>query len=243
MKYAILAAGMAAAAFAGSAANAATTPTTIKITKFDISNYTSATAGFTAFEFFEGIDAGQHGGDPIVSLSVGSFRTLGGTGTGSICSQNGGVPCNSIAVQDFTDEGQGNILPDGGKRALSSNDTKGIVWDAKLAGDAFFNRLVFAVRDVADQGPLFSVTANGTTESVTGQNNNNLQLVVVDFSDLVNFAEVTMTSTENDGFNFDGAAGGIAPVPLPAGGLLLVGGLAALGAVRKRKAAKAAAAA
>ncbi|GIT86772.1 hypothetical protein ROBYS_17880 [Roseobacter sp. OBYS 0001] len=136
--------------------------------------------------------------------------------------------------------GQGQLVPDNGTKSLSSNDTAGIVWDVFSSADPTFkfNRIVFAVGDAADiNGTVFKVTAGGVEKTLTGQANNNEQLVVINLGGFFDTATVVMDTATNDAFVIDGAT--ISAVPVPAALPLLLAGIGGLGfmARRKRKAA------
>jgi hypothetical protein len=140
------------------------------------------------------------------------------------------------------------VLADGGRNALSSNDTTGIVWTAfgGAARSLFFDRVVFALRDVADlRGTIFTIgvstdgMSRGTRTIESRQRDGNVKLVVISFDAPVREAEITLLNNRaDDGFTLDGASlRGLAPasvaaVPLPTSAWLLLGGVAGLGALR-----------
>ncbi|ABD53722.1 VPLPA-CTERM sorting domain-containing protein [Jannaschia sp. CCS1] len=228
--------GAVALALAAGTVNAAT----ITFNTFNIGEFNTAVNGGTV-EDFEGF-AGGTGWNSSTVTSVGTFAANTGTGSGSVCNTQSGGNCTDLFINDTTLSGQGNLVPAGAGNALSSNDTNGIFWDVFLAGNAMFNRIVFAVNDAADlNNTIFTVlTDDGSSATLSGQANGNEQLVVIDLGGMVSSATVSMFNNRtNDGFTIDGAAATVAPVPLPAGAVLLLGGLGALAVMRRRRAAAA----
>lgn len=232
MKNAILATGVALATLVGTAAGAAT----ISISTFEISDFDTRSAGGVV-EDFESYAGGTWNNATVTR--VGTFASIGGTGSGSTCGTLGAAPCTSLAIQDSSAvgaiNGQGNLVPLAGTKALNSNDTLGLIWNVFTTPGSLFSGVVFGLRDAADiRGTTFRVTTNdGSTATLTAQSNNNTKLVAIDFGGRVSGATIEMTTAQNDAFTIDGAT--ISPVPIPAAGFLLVGGLGALGALRARK--------
>lgn len=239
VKKTVFAASLAFATLVGMTAQA----TTINISTFDIDDFDAITTG-GVIEDFEGFNSGTFATG--TSTKVGTFSSTGGTGSGSVCNAQSGGNCQDLFISDTARSGQGNLVPLEGTKSLSSNDTNGIFWNVANAAGGVFNKIVFALRDAADiRNTVFTVRAgDGTTATLTGQANNNQQLVVIDLGASFSSATVSLFNNQtNDGFTIDGATvvNDLAPVPVPAAGLLLIGGLGALGAMRARKKAKAAA--
>jgi hypothetical protein len=215
----------------GAAAQAAT----ISVSTFDLTSFGNMIGTDNSIENFESYTGGALSG-PLTGTAVGTFTSLGTTGSGSTCQSNGGGTCTAnLAIQDGGINGQGNLLPLGGSKSLNSNDTLGILWDVFRAGNATFNRIVFGLRDGGEFKKM-TITAGGETATFgPGAGNNNEKLVVIDFSSLITNATITLEHNGiNDGFTIDGATAA-SVVPLPAGAWLMLTGLAGLMAARRRK--------
>lgn len=221
--------GIAASAFIAGSAQAAT----ISISTFTDAQFTALSSGgivedFESYQNVRWVDG--------TGTNVGTFSTLGGSGSGTVCQANTGRPCTTLAIQRGSNSGQGNLVPFDGVQALSSNDTLGIAWNAFTRAGTLFSQVVFGLRDAADiRNTVFTITAGGQTTTLSPGGNNNGRLVVINFGENVSSALIEMRTTRNDGFTLDGATIIPSPVPLPASSLLLLGGLAALGAAARRK--------
>lgn len=232
MKKILMTAAAACVAFAGAASAAS-----ISISAFDIGSFNSATnySGFVVEDFENiGLPAGQLAG-PLDTNTVGTFSALSGQGSGSTCAASGG-DCTQLFLNDGEDNGQDNSVPLGGQWSLNANDTYGVSWAVeKEQGGSMFNRIVFALMDAADIGnTVVRVSVGNDFAELSGLQNAEQKLIVIDFGSLVDTALVEIASSRvDDSFSIDGASVGV--VPLPAGGLLLLTGLGAFGVYRRRK--------
>lgn len=208
------------------------------IEDFEMSSGEPEFVGFVDADATEGELAGP------LTTKVGTFASLGGSGSGSTCDANSvSGTCSQIALEQDTINGQGNLLPTDGEWAVSSNDTLGVSWLAKLDSGKLFNQVIFTLRDAVDRSDELSLaisTSEGGLFTIFGrQPNDTQQIVVIDF--LGNgVSEVTIDIALNankpdDGFTIDGATLIATPVPLPASALLLIGGVGAIGLMRRRR--------
>lgn len=185
---------------------------------------------------------GSHGTTNPQKTQVGSFSTLGGKGSGHSVI-NGG---SGLEVRDDNSMNWGRYDADktasnavGGKW-LDSNDTLGMKW--KISGVGKFNAVSFYVIDAADAGAKFSIKVGETLFSqILGGSgktaNGNIQLVTILLPQAVtNLTVQLMNSKLNDGFGIDGATvANVAPIPVPPAAALLVTGIVAMGALRRRR--------
>jgi hypothetical protein len=130
----------------------------------------------------------------------------------------------------------------GGSNWLDSNDLERMIWDAGGPDLGRFDALTFLLTDVGDiRGTDFAILAEApgmeaVRISIPRQANGTINLVRVLFDRAVTRATVTLVSARNDGFGIDNlAVSRVAAVPLPPAAALLLGGLAAIGAVRHRR--------
>lgn len=184
----------------------------------------------------------QGGTQDLRNTAVGSFTPIGKKGGGNSVVGAG----NQLQVRDNSpmpwgryDTSATGTLPPGlaGGNWLDSNDNKGVKWTVKGVGS--FDTLAFYVIDAADVGGKFSIKVGDKNyKYVAGADgrlaNGNIHLVQIKLSEAVNRLTIRLRhNIINDGFGIDGVVvGTIAPVPLPAGVLLLVPGLALLGGTR-----------
>jgi hypothetical protein len=136
------------------------------------------------------------------------------------------------------------LAPGIGGEWLDSNDTQGMRWD--IAGLGKFNTLSFFLIDAADVGAKFSIKVGDTLFSqILGAGgrtlDGNIQLVTILLDRTVDSLSVALFNDRlNDGFGVDGAmVAHVAPVPVPPAAALLVSGILAFGAFRRRRGAAA----
>lgn len=224
---------------------------TITVSTFDAGAYNGGfgTTGNIG-EDFEALGGARGEGEvgPTLSTSVGTFSSLGGTGTGGSVIGTG----TQLALRDGKLYGRQNTVPLGGSWFLDSNDTWGISWS--LNTGTFFDLVSFVINDASDVGAFLRIIAGGETKELrTGGKlpNGNARTVEIDFGQAVSSAVITLGNFStsggtqfrlNDGFSIDGIAvatvgdgNAPSPVPLPASALLLGAAMGGLGWAGRRK--------
>lgn len=243
-----LLAGAAALAMCAGAAQAAT----IGSVDFSKTNYEAQLALLGSnvivqnFESYGEGNVGNGTANPGFVTNVGTFYTRGGQGTGgTVTDPNPDLDGTRLAIRDGNVYGRTSTTSvltgnRGDDMFLDSNDTFGIKWLVNV-GSAF-NKLIFTLTDVSDQGALVKIVTGGDEIQFQSQSNGNQKIITVDFGGFVNSAEIRMTNyfangttkRINDGFSVDDIA--VSAVPLPAPAFMLIAGLAGLAAFRRKRA-------
>lgn len=228
---------------------------TITLEKFTISGWESASSGGVFEDFENATDANRTFAGPPVrssggneygeldasgyfSPNVGIFQTLGGIGTGTTCTDlldRGSAGCTQIALQyDPGINGQGNVLPETGFWSVNSADTYGISWQARRGDGGMFQRVAFALTDPADTGDKrLEISVGGSSKTWEDLEDGETWLAVITLDAPTDAATIDIRTSLRDGVTLDGAA--IAPVPLPATVLMLLGALGMMFAFRRRR--------
>lgn len=165
-----------------------------------------------------------------------AFQGFGPCGSGGSVINDG---C-SVAVKDATSPRlSGRFDPFGGSW-IDSQDRPTIVWTIEEAQP--FTSVRFALTDAFDQPPearwggasFFSLTAGDATWSIPEREaDGTLHWLEILLDAPTTRTELTFATRLNDGWGVREAR--ISAVPLPAAGLLLLGGLAGLGALGRRR--------
>lgn len=228
-------------------------------------NFTQVTSGFqTAYDaFLPGLDrivenfagAATPGGNNVpvnaaaqmrtagnsFSSPVGTFAGLGGTGSG----QSVTGTASQIQIRSGNNHGRLDVLNPGGN-FLDSNDTRGFSWTIQNTFGGLLRGVSAFITDPNDAGRRLTATLlnDGVEvfrrELTTALGNGTIWHLTADFTGIDWTTAVfsfDMRGT-NDGIGISNATLHVAPIPLPAAGLLLIGGLGALagaGAAKRRK--------
>lgn len=251
---------LAGALVAGSAAGAATID--LRIQEFgDLAGARNALAAFQAgqdgsgatthrvtssrTETFEGFDAWNYGGTGTQNpmTAVGRFTSRGGIGTAG-ATIHGGTALEMRRDNPMISSRQNSTVD--GANWLDSNDTLGMNWEA--GGLPQFNALSFLLTDVADKGAVFSIGVGDTlfSQVLGGEGrlaDGTIHLVTILLPDAVNSLAMALRNNRlNDGFGIDDVTiANVAPIPLPPAAALLITGIAAMTALRRRRGARTAA--
>lgn len=216
-------------------ANAAT----VSVTAFDPVFFADEQTNLfnRSVETFETVPTGQITGPLVTQGGAFKFSTLGGTGTGTSVTGNG----KDLAVRTGNNAGRVNTTL-GGSRFLDSNDTFGMKFD--LFGTVAFDTILFTLTDVADAAGSLTITSGLASQTIAFKRANGLKdSVLVLLDGFTNSASVELRMNKlNDGFGLDDVTfgrstetSGVAPIPLPAAGWMMLAGLGAIGAFARRK--------
>ncbi len=184
---------------------------------------------------------------PVVGLdtNVGTFTSILPDGTGG----SNRAPDDAAIIRSNADENN-NGAPNYGRydadngfaegaNFIDSNDNTGIRLSTASGDFGGFNRISFILTDLDDVGGVnFGIWAGGVDATASATNNffqrgnGDIFLATLSFSSFVSDVTVDLTIDPGDGFGADSFA--ISAVPLPAPLLMLLTGLSALGAVRRR---------
>jgi hypothetical protein len=245
-----LGAAVAAAILSVTTAASAATVTEFHLDKFQRGQLPAAQAARASYEGglkLKGVETfkdhkawnGSGGTANPQNTKVGSFTAFGPAGSGhSVVGDAGKLQVRNDPTMPWGRYGTDASLPLGGNW-LDSNDNLGMRWE--IGGLGKFNAVAFFLLDAADVGGKFSIKVGDTLFSdIAGASgklaNGNIHFVRILLSEAVSSLTVElMHDRTNDGFGIDGAAVALAPVPLPPAALLLVGGIAGLAGLRRRR--------
>ncbi len=166
-----------------------------------------------------------------------AFTGFGPCGSGGSVINDG---C-SVAVKDSSSPGlSGRFDPFGGSW-IDSQDRPTIVWAVERASP--FTSVRFALTDAFDQPAedrwggesFFSITAGDATWTIPEREaDGTLHWLEILLDAPTTRTELTFNTRLNDGWGVRGTSVSVAPVALPATGLLLLGAIGAMAGLRRR---------
>lgn len=181
------------------------------------------------------------GGTPI-ALTVQDFDRIGNCGGGGSVVGNG---CSAIVKTDPNAPDAFGRFDPLGDYWIDSQDINELKWTVR--SPTAFTALTFALTDAHDQRNSFftmSFDDGGSWTSIwdvaTQQSNANLYWLSVDFAQSLTEVSFLFSTKVTPGFDGYGISAltvspALAPVPVPAAGLLLVSGAMLMAGLRRRK--------
>lgn len=217
---------------------------TVSVSSFTKDAYNAALgSGSYVTENFESYSEGNVSGG--FSTSVGTFYTMGGTGSGgTVTNADFANDGSELAVRDGNVYGRVSTTKTlsgdrGDDMFLDSNDTYGIFWNVSTG--SLFDKIVLTLTDATDVGAIMKIGGTHVSEiSLSGLSNGAQKIVEISFAEAQKTANIYFFNTNskggaklNDGFSLDDIS--VSEVPLPASALLLLGGLGGLSVMRRKK--------